>query len=296
MDGEGPVVVVAGAGALPALLIGALDAAARPRRVIALKGFADAATGRRADRTMSLLDVSGILAQLAAWRPAAVTLAGGVTRPSPAALASGVAAWRNRRELAELFARGDDHLLRGVVALLEEQGHRVVGAHEIAPDLLAPAGVLGTVHPDAEARRAIETGFSCLAALSPFDVGQACVAVAARVVAVEGAEGTDRMLARVGGGAAGRLAGLLPALRRATPAAGVLVKSAKAGQDHRVDLAASGPRTVRNAARAGLAGIALGAGATLTIERDAMIAEADRAGLFLVGVDPGAARPGEVPA
>ncbi|MGP9820967.1 LpxI family protein [Salinarimonas sp. NSM] len=298
MDGAGPVVVVAGAGALPALLIRALDAASRERRVIALKGFADAAVARGADRTMSLLDVSGILAQLAAWRPAAVTLAGGVVRPSPAALAGGVAAWRNRRELAELFARGDDHLLRGVVALLEEEGHRVVGAHEIAPDLLAPAGVLGAVSPEAEAWRAIETGFACLAVLSPFDVGQACVAVSARVVAVEGAEGTDRMLARVGGSVGGRLAGLLPALipasRRAKPAAGVLVKSAKTGQDHRVDLAASGPRTVRNAARAGLAGIALGAGATLTIERDAMIAAADRAGLFLVGVDP--ARPGEVPA
>ncbi|WP_372424268.1 LpxI family protein [Salinarimonas chemoclinalis] len=294
MDGEGPVVVVAGAGALPGLLIRALDAAARERRVIALKGFADASLRRTADCTMSLLDVTGILARLATWRPAAVTLAGGVARPSPAALASGVAAWRNRREIAELFARGDDHLLRGVVALLEEEGHRVVGAHEIAPDLLAPAGVLGAVAPDAEARRAIETGFACLAALSPFDVGQACVAVAARVVAIEGAEGTDRMLARVGGGVAGRLAGLVRPLRHAKPTGGILVKSAKAGQDHRVDLAASGPRTVRNAARAGLAGIALGAGATLTIERDAMIAEADRAGLFLVGVDP--ARPGEVPA
>ncbi|MGJ3261676.1 MAG: LpxI family protein [Salinarimonas sp.] len=294
-SGEGPVVVVAGAGALPEVLLGALDAAARPRRVIALRGFADAAVRRRADRTMSLLDVTGILDQLAAWRPAAVVLAGGVTRPSPAALGNGAAAWRNRRELAELFARGDDHLLRGVVALLEEQGHRVVGAHEIAPDLLAPAGVLGAVRPGPEAQAAIATGFACLSALSPFDVGQACVAVESRVVAIEGYEGTDRMLARVGGLGLGRALGLgFFGLRRAKPCGGVLVKAAKAGQDHRVDLAASGPRTVRNAARAGLAGIALGAGATLTIERDAMIAQADRAGLFLVGVHPD--RPEEVPA
>ncbi|GGK26385.1 LpxI family protein [Salinarimonas ramus] len=303
MDGAGPVVVVAGSGALPGQLLAALDAAGRPCRVIALGGFADAPIRRRADRTMSLLDVSGVLAQLAEWRPSAVTLAGGVARPSPAALASGVAAWRNRRELAEIFARGDDHLLRGVVALLEQEGHVVLGAHEIAPDLLAPAGLLGSVRPGPEHRRAIETGFSCLAALSPFDVGQACVAMEGRVLAIEGPEGTDRMLRRVGmlgRGALGLgtlgLGGIgraIPFLRRAEPVGGVLVKAAKAGQDRRVDLAASGPRTVRNAARAGLAGIALGAGATLTIDREAMIAEANRAGLFLVGVDP--ARPGEIP-
>lgn len=284
MRDDGPVVVVAGAGALPEILVAALAAQGREARVLALAGFAGRALRRRADRTMSLLDVAGVLDQLAAWRPAAVVLAGGVTRPSPAALASGVAAWRNRRELADIFARGDDHLLRGVVTLLEERGHRVVGAHEIAPDLLAPAGLLGAVRPGPEHLRAARTGFACLAALSPFDVGQACVAAEGRVLAIEGAEGTDRMLARVG--ALGRG---IPFLRRRKPLGGVLVKTAKAGQDRRVDLAASGSRTVRNAAAAGLAGIALGAGATLAIDRAAMIAEADRLGLFLIGIDPSSA-------
>lgn len=284
MPDGGPVVVVAGAGALPARVLAALDAERRPCRVLALAGFADASLRRRADRVASLLDVSGILAQLAEWRPSAVTLAGGVARPSPGALANGVAAWRNRAQLAEIFARGDDHLLRSVVALLEEQGHRVVGVHELAPDLLAPAGVLGAVRPGPEHARAIATGFACLGALSPFDVGQACVAADGRILAIEGPEGTDRMLARVAALARG-----LPLIGRRKPSGGVLCKAAKAGQDLRVDLAASGPRTVANAARAGLAGLALGAGATLAIDRPAMIAEADRLGLFLVGVDP--ARP-----
>ncbi|WP_349370806.1 UDP-2,3-diacylglucosamine diphosphatase LpxI domain-containing protein [Salinarimonas sp.] len=289
MRNDGPVVVVAGAGALPEILVSALAAQGREARVLALSGFAGRAVRRRADRTMSLLDVAGILDQLAAWRPAAVALAGGVARPSPAALASGVAAWRNRKEIAEVFARGDDHLLRGVVALLEERGHRVIGAHEIAPDVLAPAGLLGAVRPAPEHLRAVRVGFACLAALSPFDVGQACVTVESRIVAIEGAEGTDRMLARVA--ALGRG---IPFLSRRKPLGGVLVKTAKAGQDRRVDLAASGPRTIRNAAAAGLAGVALGAGATLTIEREAMIAEADRRGLFLIGVDPD--RPEEIAA
>ena len=92
------------------------------------------------------------------------------------------------------------------------------------------------------------------------------------------------MLERVG-----RLGRGLALLRRERPPGGVLVKAAKTGQDMRVDLAASGPRTIRNAAASGLSGVALGAGIALMIEREAMIAEADRLGLFLVGVDP--ARP-----
>lgn len=282
MRDDGPVVVVAGSGALPAHLVSTLDREGRERRVLALAGFADRALRRRADRVVDLVDVAGILDQLAAWAPSAITLAGGVRRPSlPVALRSGAAAWRNRKDIAAVFAKGDDHLLRGIVAFLEEQGHRVVGAHEIAPDLLAPVGRIGARAPSVADLRAIRTGFACIDALSPFDVGQACVAVDERILAIEGAEGTDRMLERVG-----RLGRGLALLRRDRPPGGVLVKAAKTGQDLRVDLAASGPRTIRNAAASGLSGVALGAGIALMIERDAMIAEADRLGLFLVGVDP----------
>jgi DUF1009 family protein len=97
------------------------------------------------------------------------------------------------------------------------------------------------------------------------------------VLAVEGPEGTDRMLART------RALGRRPfGFGRPLPAT-VLVKAPKAGQDLRVDLPAVGPRTVRNAARAGCVGLALEAGGTLVIDREATAAEADRLGLFVIG-------------
>ena len=61
------------------------------------------------------------------------------------------------------------------------------------------------------------------------------------------------------------------------------VKTAKTGQDLRVDLPAIGPRTVLRAAAAGLAGIAVGAGATLILDESRTIAAADRLRLFHVG-------------
>ena len=52
----------------------------------------------------------------------------------------------------------------------------------------------------------------------------------------------------------------------------------------RSDLPAIGPGTVEAAAAAGLSGIAVEAGGALIIDRDGVIAAADRAGLFVVGI------------
>jgi DUF1009 family protein len=71
---------------------------------------------------------------------------------------------------------------------------------------------------------------------------------------------------------------------------GVLVKTPKPGQDRRFDLPAIGPQTVANAARAGLAGIAVAAGNTIIAEPAEVVAAADRAGIFLAGVPEEAAR------
>ena len=118
-----------------------------------------------------------------------------------------------------------------------------------------------------------------LGALSPFDVGQAAVVAAERIVAVEGPEGTDRMLARA------RALGRKPFGQGTAPKGTVLVKLPKLGQDLRIDLPAIGPRTVRRAADAGCAGIAIGAGHTLVIDAPQTVAAADAAGLFLIGVE-----------
>ena len=68
---------------------------------------------------------------------------------------------------------------------------------------------------------------------------------------------------------------------------GVLVKMKKPDQDRRIDLPAIGAATVENAARAGLAGIAVEAGATLVLGLDALVEKADGLDLFVIGVRPG---------
>jgi DUF1009 family protein len=113
--------------------------------------------------------------------------------------------------------------------------------------------------------------------MGPFDVGQGAVVAANHVLAVEAAEGTDGMLARI---AELRERGRIP-----TPAgSGVLVKAPKPGQDRRFDLPAIGPRTVAEAKRAGLAGIAVVAGSTIIAEPGEVARAADAANIFVYGI------------
>ena len=54
----------------------------------------------------------------------------------------------------------------------------------------------------------------------------------------------------------------------------------------KTDMPVIGVETVRNAAAAGLAGIALEAGKSLIVDKRAVAAGADKLGLFVVGVKP----------
>lgn len=188
--------------------------------------------------------------------------------------------WGTLRAMGQIWASfrgGDDHLLSGVGRILEREGFRMVGIKDVAPDLLVPEGSLAGRRPDARAEADIAKARDLLRALSPFDIGQAAVVIDGHVVGVEDIEGTDGLLARM---ARLREQGRI----RVAAGRGVLVKAPKAGQDLRYDLPTVGPRTVEGAAKAGLAGIAVVAGHTLIAEPQAMIAAADKAGLFIVGV------------
>ncbi|HEX5867055.1 MAG TPA: UDP-2,3-diacylglucosamine diphosphatase LpxI [Beijerinckiaceae bacterium] len=274
----GPIVIFAGSGRFPELLADTLQRSGRACRILAFRGFTDSSLRQRADAITDLLDVQRMIACLREWRPSAVTLAGGMQRPKPSAVLSAFSILRNRRELAEIMSRGDDQLLRGAVALIEEQGCPVVGVRDLAPELLASGGCQGVHMPDAEDLRAVRLGMRLLTDISAYDIGQATVAAGERILAIEGPEGTDRMLGRV------RRLRRSWSLKR-PPRAGVLVKMPKRGQDLRIDLPAVGPRTVARAAAAGLRGVAVASGVTLVLDREETVRIADRLGLFLVGVD-----------
>jgi DUF1009 family protein len=279
MKADGPIAIIAGSGQLPIQLVEHLERTGQDYRVLAFRGFAAPELRRRAHATADLLDLKTIMNVLEGWQPRAVSLVGAVRRPGFSALLGAYSLLRNMHEVKEVIARGDDQVLRGAVMLLEERGHRVVGAHELAPGLVAPSSLCGKLAPLDHDRQAISVGLDLLNALSAFDIGQAAIVAREHVLAVEGPEGTDGMLRRVR-----RMRQSWLGLRRREEG-GVLIKAAKRGQDLRVDMPTIGPKTVLEAEQAGLSGIAVGAGSTLVLDQDETLATADRLGLFLVAVD-----------
>ncbi|MCQ8782576.1 LpxI family protein [Mangrovibrevibacter kandeliae] len=170
---------------------------------------------------------------------------------------------------------GDDTLLRGAARGFESRGFEVLAVQDIAPELLVPAGPLTSHLPGGRETAALDRAFAAAARLGALDIGQAVVASPDRVIALEGIEGTQEMLARVADlRRRGRIGRKEPC---------VLVKAPKPQQDHRFDLPSIGAATIELAAEAGLVGIGLGAGAALVIGLDDVLAAAARHGLFVIG-------------
>mgnify|MGYP001555129304 FL=1 len=175
--------------------------------------------------------------------------------------------------------KGDDALLRMLVGEFEKEGFAVEGAHEVMDDLSLEAGPLGRVSAGPDSLADIAQAMEVARAIGRLDAGQAAVVCRGLVLALEAAEGTDALLARVAD---------LPEALRGRPGAplGVLAKAPKPIQETRVDLPTIGPATVEAVARAGLAGIVGEAGGLLVLDRDAVIALANELGIFIVGVEP----------
>lgn len=267
--------ILAGGGPLPGRVAAAALAAGREVFVVGFEDYAEPAViGAYPHEYIRVGAAGRILASLREHGCTELCLVGPVRRPSLLDL-------RPDREGAKILARvgraafaGDDGLLAAVVRVFGEEGFAVLGAHEILSEAVGGAGLLGRVTA-AGAAEDIARGVAVVRALGAVDVGQACVVQQGIVLAVEAIEGTDQMLARAG------------ALARPGPG-GVLIKLVKPGQDRRADLPTIGPNTVTRAHASGLRGIAFEAGGTLLTDRQGCIDEADRLGVFLLGLDPAA--------
>lgn len=266
-----PIGILAGGGTLVVEIAEAIGRGGRPVHIVALEGEAGPEIERFAHTWVGWGEVGGMLEALRAAGCRELAIAGSVRRPDIARIRPDLGFVRHLPSLLAMLKGGDDSVLSRVVRFFESQGIAVRGIDELAPELVARAGALTAREPSAVQLAAAARGFDLLAALGPLDVGQAAVVSPDRVLAVEGAEGTDGMLDRVGG--------------IARSAGAVLVKRPKLGQELRVDMPAIGPRTVEKAAAAGLAGIAVQANLVLLADKGRLAALADERGLFVIGLE-----------
>lgn len=173
--------------------------------------------------------------------------------------------------MASLTDRKDDTILGKLADFLEAIGLRLLPQYALTPELLVGEGVLSATAPDAAQQADIDFGFPIAKTIGDLDIGQTVVVKDRAVIAVEAIEGTDAAIRRAGAIAPGAC----------------VVKVAKPSQDPRFDVPTIGPDTIAVLAEAKVAVLAFEADATVVLERDVVVREADAHGIVLVGVTPG---------
>jgi len=268
--------IIAGEGRFPFMVVEGARRAGCHVTVVGLRGFADGELEQGAD----VFRWSG-LARLGQWirilkrnRAECVILAGAVRKTSM------YGRWRLLRLLPDwtslrlwfgrLSDKRNDAVLGAVAEEFARHGIIMQDCTEYSAEHLAPEGVLTRIQPSDARRKDAEFGWRMAKELGRLDIGQSIAVKETEVVAVEAIEGTDRMIER---------AGLL------VPRGGwTLVKVAKPNQDMRFDVPTVGPETVANLARHGAKMLVIEAGKTVLVDREAMIAAADRLGVVILSL------------
>ncbi|MEZ5789467.1 MAG: UDP-2,3-diacylglucosamine diphosphatase LpxI [Nitratireductor sp.] len=269
--------LICGYGGLPGEILNGALAAGRSPYLFGIKGEAEPVIAGHPVEILSWGQFGHLLDRLAELGIREVVFAGGIhKRPEMMELKLDWGAIKALPKILGFMVGGDNTVLSGLMKLFEGHGISIVGAHQIAPGLLAGAGAIAGKRPASRQMENIRLGFEVCKAVGQFDIGQAAIAEAGRVIAIEGVEGTDEMLSRI---VRMREIGRMPVEGKH----GVLVKTMKPGQDIRADLPAIGPRTVEGVLRAGLRGIAIEAGHSIILEKEATLDLARKSGIFIFG-------------
>ena len=161
---EGPLALICGGGSLPLAVADSVSARGRKVLLFALRGFADPNAFAGREHTWVHLGQFGTVARVARAQGCRdIVCLGSVVRPALWQLRPDFFTLKALPQIARAFRGGDDHLLRGVGRVIESHGFRLLGAHEVAPEILVPEGALGRVQPSERARADMALGFDYLA-------------------------------------------------------------------------------------------------------------------------------------
>ena len=263
------MIVVAGAGIYPELVVrGAKASGVATVDVLAVRGSTSRATMKAADRVhvIGIGEIAAGIRWIAAQGYDGAVLAGQI---NPLSL------FRSRfddevREWLRSLPCKNAHTIYGkLVEEFEKAGVRILPATCYMESCLPGEGLLTTRAPDERERRDIEYASVIVRDLGRHDVGQTVLVKEGMVLAVEAFEGTNAAIKR-GGKLGGKGA--------------VIFKGAREGHDMRFDVPVMGLKTVKVMKGAGVTALAFQAGRQIVLEKDAVVAYANRHGFALLGV------------
>lgn len=267
------IALIAGGGALPQLVAQSAVEQNKPVFIVALRGITD--PNWIADYPHAWIGIAQIGRLYELFKSENITkalMAGHVKRPSFGELIPDWTGWKTLRRLQSRHLHGDDSILSFLASEIEQQGVQMIGADSVYRDGVMPAGVLTRAQPSKDNWADIHYAVPVIQDWAEKDLGQSIVVQQKMILGIEAIEGTAALIERCG-------------IYRRSGHPPVLVKIKKPQQDRRLDLPTIGIDTVRQAAMAGYGGIAVEAGNALFLQAPQAVEEANRHGLFIVGID-----------
>jgi DUF1009 family protein len=269
---SGKIGIIAGQGELPELLSSALEEQNRDFFILAIRE--DTSPELVKERTHQWIEMAEIARTIDIFREHQVEeilMAGKLSRPPIKALKPPALAARILKRIGAAFFKGDDALFKAIIGIFEEEGFRIIGADEVLKELLTPKGVLTQTIPTPAQEEEITLAAENAKKLGAADIGQAAITFSGEVLAEETIDGTDALIATA-------------IERKGKTQGGILAKMKKPKQERRVDLPAIGPDTIEALAAGKFDGVVLEAEHSLIIQREKVIALADKHGLFVIGL------------
>ncbi len=272
MSEAAPIGIIATSGRVPLDLARALRGQGRDVVVVMLEGVTTADFDGFTTFQHHIGAIGHIINDLKDSKCQQVIFAGYLNRPP---LKSIKPDWRGMKIFTKVMTSGDNEALKEVKAEFAKSDLEVMSVNQFMPELYAEAGIIAGHAISEEAMAAVSLGCELLQATSPFDTGQGAVVQGKRVLALEGAEGTNGLLNRSA------------ALIDQDAGEAVFVKMMKVGQDPNLDPPGIGEETITHAAEANIGVIAVEVGSVIIIDKPSVVAAAARHQITIIGVDAG---------
>lgn len=223
--------IIAGGGELPKDILRHSRSEKKSTSVICIASEANIADFKKADNSIEIPigKIGKAIKYLQENNISHIVFAGSVERPALSKISVDLEGAKLLALLLKEKFLGDDNLLKTTLKYFENKGFTILPASNFSEASGKQKGVITTSKPNTQELEDIEIAKTAFKKIGKLDVGQALIVSEKRIIAIEGAEGTDNMLRRSGQYIEGHA---------------LLFKAHKPGQDKRVDMPTIGPKTI----------------------------------------------------
>lgn len=265
------IAIIAGSGIMPVKICEEFIRRGYKFAIICIKNFAIESDFKMASniKTIEIGQVGAAIEFLKSNDISEVVMAGSLTRPNLSSILPDLEGAKLIAKIAKNKFLGDDSLLKTVINFFESKGFKIRSTLDFISVEKDKCLSLSNYYPCEDDLENIKIAIDSIDLVGKLDVGQGIVVCGKRIIAIEGFEGTDKLIQRCAD-----YANIL----QDKP---ILVKFSKPNQDLRVDIATVGSDTISLISNSNFKGIAIESKNVHILNKENFIEQANENGIFI---------------